>query len=82
MVMPKDNDKTAEFDLEEMRAAVRRVSLMADERTRSIRLFIREGEIEITGQSSEEGEGREFVQADYRATKSRSGLMRLICRTF
>jgi DNA polymerase-3 subunit beta len=65
MVLPKDNDKTAEFDLEEMRAAVRRVSLMADERTRSIRLFIREGEIEITGQSSEEGEGREFVQADY-----------------
>jgi DNA polymerase-3 subunit beta len=65
MVLPKDNDKTAEFDLEEMRAAVRRVSLMADERTRSIRLFIREGEIEITGQSSEEGEGREFVPADY-----------------
>jgi DNA polymerase-3 subunit beta len=65
MVLPKDNDKMAEFDLEEMRAAVRRVSLMADERTRSIRLFIREGEIEITGQSSEEGEGREFVPADY-----------------
>jgi DNA polymerase-3 subunit beta len=65
MVLPKDNDKTAEFDLEEMRAAVRRVSLMADERTRSIRLFIREGEIEVTGQSSEEGEGRDFVPADY-----------------
>lgn len=65
MVLPKDNDKRAEVDLDEMRAAVRRVSLMADERTRSIRLIVREGEIEITGQSSEEGEGREFVPADY-----------------
>lgn len=73
MVLPKDNDKTAEFDLEEMRAAVRRVSLMADERTRSIRLFIREGEIEITGQSSEEGEGREFVQADYQGEEVQIG---------
>lgn len=73
MVLPKDNDKIAEFDLEEMRAAVRRVSLMADERTRSIRLFIREGEIEITGQSSEEGEGREFVQADYQGDEVQIG---------
>lgn len=65
MVMPKDNDKIATFDLDEMRAAVRRISLMADERTRSIRVTIREGELEISAQSSEEGSGTEFVQADY-----------------
>jgi DNA polymerase-3 subunit beta len=65
MVMPKDNDKIATFDLDEMRAAVRRVSLMADERTRSIRVTIREGELEVSAKSSEEGEGNEFVQADY-----------------
>ncbi len=65
MVMPKDNDKAAIFDLDEMRSAVRRVSLMADERNRSIRVTVREGEIELTAQSSEEGEGREAVQADY-----------------
>lgn len=65
MVMPKDNDKIATFDLDEMRAAVRRISLMADERTRSIRVTIREGELEISAQSSEEGSGNEFVQADY-----------------
>ncbi len=65
MVMPKDNDKVAVFDLEEMRSAVRRVSLMADERNRSIRLTVREGEIELNAQSSEEGEGREAVQAEY-----------------
>lgn len=65
MVMPKDNDKSVVFDLEEMRNAVRRMSLIADDRNRSIRLNVREGEIEVTAQSAEEGEGTEVVQADY-----------------
>ncbi len=65
MVMPKDNDKTVTFDLEDMRGAVRRVAIMADERNRSIRLTIREGEVEISAQSSEEGEGKEVVPAEY-----------------
>ncbi len=65
MVMPKDNDKLAVFDLDEMRSAVRRVSLMADERNRSIKLTVRTGEIELSAQSSEEGEGNEIVQADF-----------------
>ena len=42
------------------------MSLIADERNRSIRLIVREGEIEVTAQSSEEGEGSEIVQADYK----------------
>lgn len=66
MVMPKDNDKTVVFDLADMKAAVRRISLMADERNRSIRMTVREGEVEVTAQSSEEGEGQEFVPADYK----------------
>ncbi|MGQ0541416.1 MAG: DNA polymerase III subunit beta [Blastocatellia bacterium] len=65
MVMPKDNDKKVVFDLADMKLAVRRISLMADERNRSIRVTVREGEVEITAQSSEEGEGAEIVPADY-----------------
>src|SRR4029079_12414349 len=65
MVMPKDNDHTAVFDLDEMRSAVRRMSLIADERNRSVRLTFREGEVEVTASSSEQGEGNEVVQADY-----------------
>ncbi len=65
MVIPKDNDKTAIFDAEEMKNAIRRVSLMADERTRSVRMTIRANEIEIGAQSSEEGEASEKVVADY-----------------
>ncbi|HMJ08822.1 MAG TPA: DNA polymerase III subunit beta, partial [Pyrinomonadaceae bacterium] len=65
MVMPKDNDRTVTFDLGEMKSAVRRISLMADERARSIRMMVREGEVELTAQSSEEGEGSEAVPAEY-----------------
>lgn len=65
MVIPKDNDKRATFDAEEMKTAIRRVALMADERTRSVRMTIREGEIEIGAQSSEEGEANEKVAAEY-----------------
>ena len=65
MVIPKDNDKKAVFDAEEMKNAIRRVSLMADERTRSVRLTIKPNEIEIGAQSSEEGEADEKVAADY-----------------
>jgi len=48
-----------------MKNALRRVSLMADERTRSVKITIRSGEIEIGAQSSEEGEASEKVAAEY-----------------
>ncbi len=48
-----------------MKNAIRRVSLMADERTRSVRLTIKPNEIEIGAQSSEEGEANEKIAADY-----------------
>ena len=56
-----------------MRNAVRRMSLIADERNRSIRLTIREGEIEVAAQSSEEGEGSEVVQAEYNGDEIQLG---------
>ncbi len=65
IIMPKDNDKKVVFDLADMKSAVRRISLMADERNRSIRITVRTGEVEITAQSSEEGSGVEAVPADY-----------------
>lgn len=64
MVIPKGNDKTTTFDAEEMKAAIRRVSLMADERTRSVKLTIKSGEIEISS-TADEGEANEVISADY-----------------
>ncbi len=65
MVIPKGNDKVAIFDCEEMKAAIRRVSLMADERTRSVKFHIKPNEIKITSHAAEEGEADEIVMADY-----------------
>lgn len=73
MIMPKDNDNIVEFDLGEMKNAVRRISLMADERNRSIRVTVRPGEIELTAQSSEEGDGQEMVPADYNGEETLLG---------
>ena len=65
MVIPKGNDKTVTFDAGEMKSAIRRVALMADERTHSVKLTIRSGEIEIGAQAAEEGEAHEVIAADY-----------------
>jgi DNA polymerase III subunit beta len=73
MVIPKDNDKVVTFDSDEMKTAIRRVALMADERTRSVKLTIRTGEIEIGAQSSEEGEASEKVTADYNGEEVQIG---------
>lgn len=65
MVMPKGNDRKVVFDLADMKNAVRRIAIMADERNRSVRMTVREGEVEVSAQSSEEGSGTEVVPADY-----------------
>jgi len=73
MVIPKDNDRVVTFEVDAMRSALRRVSLMADERTRSVKLTIRTGEIEIGAQSSEEGEASEKVSAEYNGEEVQIG---------
>lgn len=65
MVIPKNNDKVATFDAEEMKRAIARVALMADERTRSVKLQIKPNEIQISSQAAEEGEADEIVSAEY-----------------
>ncbi len=65
MVIPKNNDKIATFDADAMRDAIRRVSLMADDRTRAVRFHIKPNEIHISSSSAEEGEANEIVETDY-----------------
>jgi DNA polymerase-3 subunit beta len=65
MVMPRDNDRVVTFDLSEMRSSVYRISLIADDRNNAMRMKIREGEIEVTAKTAEDGEGMEIVPAEY-----------------
>lgn len=65
MVMPKTNDKKVEFDSALLNQSIRRVALMADERSRSIRFHLEPTQLVISSQNAEEGEASESVQTDY-----------------
>jgi DNA polymerase-3 subunit beta len=65
MVIPKTNDKSIQFDATLLNAAIRRVALMADERSRAIRFHLEPGQLVISSQNAEEGEARETIQTEY-----------------
>jgi DNA polymerase-3 subunit beta len=65
MVMPKTNDKRVEFDSVLLNQSIRRVALMADERSHSIRFHLEPNQLLISSQNAEEGEASESVQTDY-----------------
>lgn len=65
MVMPKGNDKSADFDSALLNQAIRRVALMADDRSHAIRFHIAPNELKITSQNAEEGEAKETIATEY-----------------
>ncbi|HEX8476478.1 MAG TPA: DNA polymerase III subunit beta [Pyrinomonadaceae bacterium] len=65
MVIPKGNDKHVEFNSAELGQAIRRVALMADDRSHAIRFHLTNGSLNINSQTAEEGEARETITADY-----------------
>ncbi len=65
MVMPKNNDKSVEFDSSLLNHAIRRVALMSDERSHAIRFHLEANQLVISSQNAEEGEAHETLQTDY-----------------
>lgn len=65
MVMPKNNDKTVEFNSSLLNHAIRRVALMADERSHAIRFHLEPNQLVISSQNAEEGEANETLQTEY-----------------
>ena len=65
MVMPKDTDKSIQFDATVLNSAIRRVALMADERSRAIRFHLEPNQLVISSQNAEEGEANEAIQTEY-----------------
>ena len=65
MVMPKNNDKSVEFNSSLLNHAIRRVALMADERSHAIRFRLEPNQLVISSQNAEEGEANETIQTDY-----------------
>ena len=73
MVIPKENDKSVRFCANDLKSAIARVSLMADERTGSIKMTISPDAITIRAKSSEEGEGSETINAEYQGDETDLG---------
>ncbi|HEX8650434.1 MAG TPA: DNA polymerase III subunit beta [Pyrinomonadaceae bacterium] len=65
MVMPKGNDKSVMFDSSKLNQAIRRVALMADDRSHAIRFHLAPGHLQISSNNAEEGEARETVDTEY-----------------
>jgi DNA polymerase-3 subunit beta len=65
LVMPKDNDREVKVEGNVFQSAIRRVALMADERSHAIKFVFGPERLDITSQSSEIGEAKETLQTDY-----------------
>ena len=64
-VLPRENNRVLELDKETISAAVRRVALLADERSRAVRMHLEKGQLEISSSSGEYGEAREVLDTSY-----------------
>jgi DNA polymerase-3 subunit beta len=64
-VIPQGNDKRITCATAELAGAIRRVSLLANERSRAVKFGIDSGRIEVSSQNPELGEARETIEAAY-----------------
>ena len=64
-VLPRENNRVVEMDRDLIAAAVRRVALLADERSRAIRIQVDKDKVEIFSSSGEYGEAHETLDATY-----------------
>ncbi|HJS23411.1 MAG TPA: DNA polymerase III subunit beta, partial [Pyrinomonadaceae bacterium] len=73
MVMPKGNDRTATFDTLGLNQAIRRVALMADDRSHAIRMHLAKEQLLISSQNAEEGEARETLATNFDGDETEIG---------
>lgn len=64
-VLPKENNRVVELDKDVITSAIRRVALLADERSRAVRLQLDKDRLEIFSSSGEYGEANEVLDAGY-----------------
>jgi DNA polymerase-3 subunit beta len=64
-VVPKGNDKHVEFERDRLTQAVRRVSILSNERSRAVKMMLDKDKVEVTSSSPEFGEAREPIPVEY-----------------
>lgn len=73
MVMPKGNDKSIKFDSVQLNQAIRRVALMADDRSHAVRFHLAPKQLQISSQNAEEGDASEIVATEYEGEETEIG---------
>ena len=64
-VLPRGNDRIFLVNREEITAAIKRVAILSDERSRTIKLAVGKGTLEIAASHSDLGEANETMEIDY-----------------
>ena len=64
-VLPRNNDRIVTVNREEIAAAIKRVAILSDERSRTVKLALSNGSLEISASHSDLGEANETVEVEY-----------------
>lgn len=73
LVIPQNNNKIMTLNAAELNRVIKRVSVMADEQTRIVRLALQNGEMKISAKTAEEGEATESLGVDYQGEEIEIG---------
>lgn len=65
LVIPKSVEKSVKMSFEEFNSALKRVSLLAHEKSRGVKLAIQEGMLTISSSNPDMGEAREEIDVQY-----------------
>src|SRR5215470_2552080 len=65
LVLPKENNNRIVLENSQVSSAIRRVALMADDRSHAIKFDVSEGQVNVTSQSSDIGEAGENLPVEY-----------------
>jgi len=64
-VIPKGNDKRIEFERDRLTAAVKRVALLSNERSRAVKFQVEKDRVDVTSSSPDLGEAKETLSVEY-----------------
>lgn len=64
-VLPRGNDRSFLVNREEVASAIKRAAILSDERSRTVKLALSSGSLEITASHSDLGEAQESLEVDY-----------------
>jgi DNA polymerase-3 subunit beta len=64
-VLPRNNDRIVTINRDEIAAAIRRVAILSDEKSRTVKLALSNGSMELTASHSDLGEAHETLEIDY-----------------